>query len=227
MKEEAAPALDAVPFADTKDSVIAIINGKLVNSEEILESDILVEGGKITKIEKNLEIPEGAKVIDAQDRFVLPGGVDYGTRILSREFTDSDGVAERTKSFILGGITTIVDSIQSDDFEKSFEFLKVLKDSENGFYCDLSVKLHVPEWNDETEAVVEKSATEFGVRSFHVNPEKVSDEELLELGRVVAGVGGVLCVDAVTGSEDTRTPAEDIEEGLVRRVCSLAHQVQW
>jgi len=55
----------------------------------------------------------------------------------------------------------------------------------------------------------------------------VSDEELLELGRVVAGVGGVLCVDAVTGSEDTRTPAEDIEEGLVRRVCSLAHQVQW
>jgi len=80
VKEEAAPALDAVPFADTKDSVIAIINGKLVNSEEILESDILVEGGKITKIEKNLEIPEGAKVIDAQDRFVLPRGVDSMSR---------------------------------------------------------------------------------------------------------------------------------------------------
>ena len=163
VKEEAAPAIEAVLFADTKDPEIANINGKLVNSEEILESDILVEGGKITKIEKNLEIPEGAKVIDAQDRFVLPRGVDYGTRILSREFTDSDGdgLAERTKLFILGGITTIVDSIQSDDFEKSFDILEVLKDSENEFYCDLSVKLHVPEWNGEMEAVVEKSATEF------------------------------------------------------------------
>ncbi len=163
MKEEAAPAIEAVLFADTKDPEIASINGKLVNSEEILESDILVEGGKITKIEKNLEIPEGAKVIDAQDRFVLPRGVDYGTRILSREFTDSDGdgLAERTKLFILGGITTIVDSIQSDDFEKSFDILEVLKDSENEFYCDLSVKIHVPEWNGEMEAVVEKSATEF------------------------------------------------------------------
>ena len=163
LKEEAAPAIEAVLFADTKDPEIANINGKLVNSEEILESDILVEGGKITKIEKNLEIPEGAKVIDAQDRFVLPRGVDYGTRILSREFTDSDGdgLAERTKLFILGGITTIVDSIQSDDFEKSFDILEVLKDSENEFYCDLSVKLHVPEWNGEMEAVVEKSATEF------------------------------------------------------------------
>ena len=163
VKEEAAPAIEAVLFADTKDPEIANINGKLVNSEEILESDILVEGGKITKIEKNLEIPEGAKVIDAQDRFVLPRGVDYGTRILSREFTDSDGdgLAERTKLFILGGITTIVDSIQSDDFEKSFDILEVLKDSENEFYCDLSVKIHVPEWNGEMEAVVEKSATEF------------------------------------------------------------------
>ena len=163
VKEVAAPAIEAVLFADTKDPEIANINGKLVNSEEILESDILVEGGKITKIEKNLEIPEGAKVIDAQDRFVLPRGVDYGTRILSREFTDSDGdgLAERTKLFILGGITTIVDSIQSDDFEKSFDILEVLKDSENEFYCDLSVKIHVPEWNGEMEAVVEKSATEF------------------------------------------------------------------
>ena len=163
VKEEAAPAIEAVLFADTKDPEIANINGKLVNSEEILESDILVEGGKITKIEKNLEIPEGAKVIDAQDRFVLPRGVDYGTRILSREFTDSDGdgLAERTKLFILGGISTIVDSIQSDDFEKSFDILEVLKDSENEFYCDLSVKIHVPEWNGEMEAVVEKSATEF------------------------------------------------------------------
>ena len=163
VKEEAAPAIEAVLFADTKDPEIASINGKLVNSEEILESDILVEGGKIAKIEKNLEIPEGAKVIDAQDRVVLPRGVDYGTRILSREFTDSDGdgLAERTKLFILGGITTIVDSIQSDDFEKSFDILEVLKDSENEFYCDLSVKIHVPEWNGEMEAVVEKSATEF------------------------------------------------------------------
>ena len=225
MREDAAPVLDAVPFADTKDSIIAIINGKLVTSEEILESDILIEGGKITQIEKNLEIPEGARVIDAQDRFVLPGGVDYGTRILGREILDSDSVAERTKSFILGGITTIVDSVQGDSLEKSFEVLKVLKDSENGFFCDLSVKLNVSGWDEDTGSEIEKSAAEFGVRSFQVNPEQVDDEELLELARVVARVGGVLCVDAGAGSEDGQTPAEDLEEGLVRRVSSLAHQV--
>ncbi len=40
------------------------------------QMDILIDGGKISKIGKSLEVPEGTQVIDASGRFVFPGFID-------------------------------------------------------------------------------------------------------------------------------------------------------
>ena len=55
---------------------ILIKNGKLITAAEIFEADILVEGEQIAQIGVNLPAPEGAQVVDASGKLVLPGGVD-------------------------------------------------------------------------------------------------------------------------------------------------------
>lgn len=51
-------------------TVLTITNGTLK------DTDILIQNGKIAKIGKGLKAPEGAKVIDATGKYVMPGIVD-------------------------------------------------------------------------------------------------------------------------------------------------------
>ncbi len=51
-------------------TVLTVTNGTLKNT------DILIQNGKIARIGKDLKAPEGAKVIDATGKFVMPGIVD-------------------------------------------------------------------------------------------------------------------------------------------------------
>ena len=36
-------------------------------------ADVIVEDGKIAQVGEDLEVPSGAKIIDATDKFVMPG----------------------------------------------------------------------------------------------------------------------------------------------------------
>ncbi|UOQ50708.1 hypothetical protein [Hymenobacter cellulosivorans] len=46
------------------------------NSPVLLESDVLIVEGKIQDIGKSLAVPEGARVIDARGRVLMPGMFD-------------------------------------------------------------------------------------------------------------------------------------------------------
>lgn len=58
--------------------MIFIKNGKLYTmAGKVYEKgSILVEGGKIAEIGENIEAPEGAEIIDAEGRLVMPGMID-------------------------------------------------------------------------------------------------------------------------------------------------------
>ena len=58
--------------------MLCIQNGTIHNAvqEEPFVADILVEDGKIVKIEKNIDVPEGCEVVDAAGLQVYPGFVD-------------------------------------------------------------------------------------------------------------------------------------------------------
>ena len=46
-------------------------------SEQV--ADVICKDGKITAVGPNLDVPEGARVIDAAGKFVMPGGIDTHT----------------------------------------------------------------------------------------------------------------------------------------------------
>jgi len=230
VKEEA-QASDAVPFEDDKDKVIAIINGKIANADEVLEHDILIEDGKISKVGKDIEIPEEAQIIDAKEKYVLPGLIDYDARLTERTGLDAEKIAERTKFLVQGGTTTFANLLQNPDFEKASEFLATVREEENQLFCNMVVKLPTHEADD-----VSKVGQELGVTTFQIPAEEVfvlDDEEIIDLLKALKGEGRALNVDVKKGALDDTilngnsimTPNEDLEEVLVRKICSLALQV--
>jgi len=45
-----------------------------------VQTDILIEDGTITKIEKQIPVPVGAHIIDCKDKIISPGFVDTRTQ---------------------------------------------------------------------------------------------------------------------------------------------------
>ena len=92
-----------------------VSGGTIVTDEQMFKGDVLLEDGKILKVtghttEQDPET-EGAEVIDAEGRYVLPGAVDIHTHMdldvgIARVIDDFyDG----TVAAACGGTTTIVD----------------------------------------------------------------------------------------------------------------------
>ena len=44
-----------------------------MNDDEITEMDILIDGGKIVQVGKDLELPSDTHTLDAADKYILPG----------------------------------------------------------------------------------------------------------------------------------------------------------
>lgn len=63
--------------------MIAIANGKVVTvtGETYEKGTVLLDGGKIAAVGADVEIPEGAEVIDASGKWVTPGLIDAHTHI--------------------------------------------------------------------------------------------------------------------------------------------------
>lgn len=223
---------DAVPFEEAEDVVVVIVNGKVVDTDQVLECDVLIENGKISKVEKNLEIPEGAKVIDAMDAFVLPGAINYDSRLLAGAGYSAELVAERTRATVQAGVTTLAGPASRNNHQKCMEFIKTVQDNESKFFCNVSTRAEAGLANLQDTAQISR----LGVIGIQVSPEDIlmtDDEELLQAMKDLKVQGGVLNVDVRQGALDENvlegksltTPQEDLEELVVRKICSLAIQV--
>lgn len=81
-----------------------IKNGTILSANDEFVGDILIEGEKIIKIGLNLN-EEDHEVIDATDKFVMPGGVDEHVHMGSFATLSFD----TSHAALVGGTTTIVD----------------------------------------------------------------------------------------------------------------------
>jgi dihydropyrimidinase len=91
-----------------------IRGGTVVTAAASTPADVLVEDGRITALGAELPV-EGAEVIDATDRLVMPGFIDAHTHLDMPQGTTrtADDWASGTRAAAAGGTTTIVDfSIQ-------------------------------------------------------------------------------------------------------------------
>jgi len=108
--------------------LIIIRNGDIHSPLPLGKKDLLLAGGKIVAIADHIESPHGldVTVIDARDRFVVPGLIDLHVHILGGG--GEDGPASRVPEIQLSaltraGTTTVVGVLGTDGITRSPEAL--------------------------------------------------------------------------------------------------------
>jgi dihydroorotase len=90
-------------------SKLLITNARLVNEGRILETDVLIEGDRIARIESGLTQPANIPVIDAAGKYLLPGMIDDQVHFREPGMTHKGDLATESAAAVAGGITSFMD----------------------------------------------------------------------------------------------------------------------
>ncbi|VDP90570.1 unnamed protein product [Echinostoma caproni] len=89
-----------------------ITGGEIVNADCTQRADLLIVEGRVASIGTKLDVPKGCPTMDASGLLIMPGGVDIATYIQNELFGfDASTYENTTKEALLGGTTTIVDTV--------------------------------------------------------------------------------------------------------------------
>ena len=92
-----------------------IRNGSVVTASDVFDCDIGIKDGKVTALSN--ELTDGAQVIDASGRYVLPGGIDAHVHLDEPPFFNAllnDNFETGTIAAAHGGTTTIMSFAQQE-----------------------------------------------------------------------------------------------------------------
>jgi dihydroorotase len=86
-------------------------NGTLVNEGKVYQADILIEGDRIVKIEKNgiNSFDSGVEVYDATGKHIIPGVIDSQVHFREPGLTHKDDIYSASRSAVSGGVTSFME----------------------------------------------------------------------------------------------------------------------
>lgn len=173
--------------------MLLIKSGTLVTHEGSFAADIRVDGEKIIEVGPGL-VAEGAEVVDASDKLVMPGGVDPHTHFDLEMFgtVSSDDHYTGHKAAAFGGTTTVMD------------FVPQLRNK--------SLHAGVDTWHAKADG---KAAVDWG---FHANITHLNDEIIQEIPKLLEmGISTLKMFMAYNGRLR-------LQDGEIFRVMQLARE---
>jgi len=178
-------------------SIILIKSGKLITASESFIADILVEDEKIFQVGCDIKVPVDAKVIDAKEKLVLPGGVDVHTHFDLPMFdtVSSDDHYTGHKAAAFGGTTTVIDFV-SQDFGTLAQCVENWhKKADPKAAVDYSFHMNITQYNEQILREI-PSLLKMGISSIKVftaynNRLRLQDGDIFRVMRV-AGEHGLL-----------------------------------
>ncbi len=87
---------------------ILIKNGKIINRGQIFESDILIKGPFIEKIDKEITAGE-AEIIEAAGKWVIPGIIDDQVHFREPGLTHKGDIHSESRAAVAGGVTSYME----------------------------------------------------------------------------------------------------------------------
>jgi dihydropyrimidinase len=144
-----------------------IKNGRIITAEEDHTADIFIENENISLIEKDLTI-EADTIIDANGKFVIPGGIDVHTHLdmpYRGITTSSDDFETGTIAAAFGGTTTIIDFANQTKGKSLREGLETwMKKAEGKAVIDYSFHASVTDlvdnWQQEMKDLADEGVSQ-------------------------------------------------------------------
>ncbi len=88
---------------------LLIKEARIVNEGRITDGDLLVSEGRIERIGGGLQAPEGAEVLEANGRMLLPGFIDDQVHFREPGLTRKGDIYRESTAAVAGGITSFMD----------------------------------------------------------------------------------------------------------------------
>lgn len=86
-----------------------IKNAKIVNENQIFQSDVLIENDFIAKISEHISEKGVDKIINAEGKYLLPGIIDDQVHFREPGLTYKGDIESESRAAIAGGVTTFID----------------------------------------------------------------------------------------------------------------------
>src|SRR5215471_18735702 len=183
-----------------------IINGRVVTATDTFASDVAISGGKITAVGHNLSRENAGKIIDAANRYVLPGGIDVHTH-LDMPFggtTSADDFETGTRAAAFGGTTTLIDfAIQYKGqslrtaFDTWMQKASPKATTDYAFHCIIT---DLPDARiDEMGSMVREGVSSFKLFMAYPGVFMLDDATIFKAMRAASKFGGMICMHAENG----------------------------
>jgi dihydropyrimidinase len=184
---------------------ILIKNGLIVTASDLYQGDVFVEGDRITTIGTSLEL-KADRVIDATDRYVLPGGIDCHTH-LDMPFggtTSADDFESGTIAAAFGGTTSIVDfAIQYKGQTLHHAWDTWMRKAQGKAAIDYGFHMIITELSDQVEqemdALVGEGVTSFKLFMAYPGVFMLDDASIFRAMLRTGQNGGTICMHAENG----------------------------
>ncbi len=182
-----------------------IKNGTIITATDMYKADVLVKNGVVSEIGREIS-KIASEIIDAADKWVLPGAVDVHTHLDAQcdGMTTVDDFETGSAAAAAGGTTTVVDYAQQApgaalaltlDEWKSKAGPRAIVDY--GFHIALS------EVSDSTlgqiPEMVEAGVTSFKISLDGAGAQRIGDAGIFEFLQRVSAAGALACIHAENG----------------------------
>jgi dihydropyrimidinase len=183
-----------------------IKGGRIITAIDDYMGDILIEGGRVALLGRDLRAPAAAEVHDASGLLVMPGAVDVHTH-LDWEFGSArsvDTFGTGTMAAAFGGTTSVIDFANQTPGRSLMAGLDDWHERAASRCVDVGAHMIMLDVNDQAMAEIGRLAREEGVTSFKIfmaypGVLMVDDGITFNVMREAAKHGSVVCVHAENG----------------------------
>ncbi|MDD3687240.1 MAG: dihydropyrimidinase [Bacteroidales bacterium] len=186
---------------------ILIKNGTVVTASETIKSDVLLVGNKISHIANNIPATKNCKIIDAEEKYVIPGGIDphVHMQLPTPAGPSADDFYTGSIAALFGGTTTLIDFVTPSKTQSLVLALNERKKEAEKAICDYSFHVSPISWTSNTEQEI-KDCIKSGITSFKVylaykNSVGLDYDNLYKVMKVVGNAGGLVTIHCEDGDK--------------------------